>query len=342
MTLLIMESSALVVTFLVSAILCRWIIRQKQEAWLDKPNERSLHTIPVPRLGGAAIWGGAAIGAIIAWPLLNNILSFYCVTAAILLLLVALIDDRTALPPAVRLLAQFMAALMAVFGAGLYVSWGAVVWLWPWIGILVVLWGINLYNFMDGMDGFAGAMAAIGFATLAVLGFLQGNISFSYLNGILVAASAGFLCFNFPPARIFMGDSGSTVIGFLMVAVSIIGWKEGLYPFWSPLVIFSPFWVDATATLIKRLCKGERVWLPHRQHFYQRLVLAGYSHRQVTMSYGFIMLLCSLSAITWQSYSEVYNEATTPLIWTLFYSLVLVCGNNLIKNQQPAGDRESK
>lgn len=338
MTLLITVASALLMAFLTSAMLCRWIIRQKQESWLDKPNERSLHSTPVPRLGGAGIWGGVAIGGLLAWPVLHNTLSFYELTAAILLLMVALIDDRKALPPAVRLLAQFMAASMAVFGDGLYLSWDTAAWIWPWIGILVVLWGINLYNFMDGMDGFAGVMAVIGFSALMVLGAMQGNIPFACLNGILVAASAGFLCFNFPPARIFMGDSGSTVIGFAMVAVSITGWKEGLYPFWSPLVIFSPFWVDATTTLLKRLCKGERVWLPHREHFYQRWVLAGYSHRQVTMSYGFIMSLCALSTIAWQYYGEGYNKMAIPLFWAVFYCVVLGYGNNSIKNQRLPGN----
>ncbi|HSC75515.1 MAG TPA: hypothetical protein VLB90_04675, partial [Pseudomonadales bacterium] len=140
---------------------------------MDKPNERSLHSTPVPRLGGVGIWGGVVVGVMMGWDVLQETINAYCVIAAILLLLVALVDDRKALPPWARLFAQFVAAVMAVFGAKLYVYWNIFIWIWPWIGILVLLWGINLYNFMDGMDGFAGAMAVIGFSALAILGFMQ-------------------------------------------------------------------------------------------------------------------------------------------------------------------------
>lgn len=328
------DFSGWAVAFFVSAFVCGWVVSQRRDAWLDKPTDRSLHSIPVPRLGGVAIWSGVVAGATIGWATLEPVLNIYCLLAAVLLLLVAIVDDRKALPPVVRLLVQFIAAVLTVFGAKLYVSWDLAIWAWPWIGVLALVWGINLYNFMDGMDGFAGLMAVIGFSGLAVLGFIQGNVPFSFLCGLLVAANAGFLCFNFPPARIFMGDSGSTVTGFAMVAISIMGWKEGIYPFWIPLVIFSPFWVDATATLLKRLFKRERVWLPHRQHFYQKWVLAGYSHTRVTLSYGLAMLLCSASAIVWQVSGDVYNEGAVPAFWVLFYAVVLLYGDRVIDRQQ--------
>lgn len=331
---LFVDISGLAVAFCVSVFICSWIVSQRREAWLDKPSDRSLHSIPVPRLGGVGIWAGVVAGAVISWTTLEQVLNIYCLLAALLLLLVAIVDDRKALPPAVRLLAQLIAACLSVFGAKLYVSWDAAIWIWPWVGVLALVWGINLYNFMDGMDGFAGLMAVVGFSGLAALGFIQGNFPFSFLCGLLVAANAGFLCFNFPPARIFMGDSGSTVAGFAMVAVSIMGWKAGLYPFWIPLVIFSPFWVDATATLLKRLFRRERVWLPHRQHFYQKWVLAGYSHRSVTLSYGLVMLLCSASAIVWQVSGGVYNESVILAFWTLFYGVLLVYGESVIVRQK--------
>lgn len=337
MTQLLVHLPGLAAAFCVSASVCGWIVSQRQDTWLDKPNDRSLHSVPVPRLGGIGIWAGVAAGLIIGWTTLRQVLDIYSLSAAVLLLLVAIIDDKKTLPPLVRLFAQLMAAALAVFGANLYVSWDLAIWMWPWVGILVLVWGINLYNFMDGMDGFAGIMAVIGFSGLAVLGLIQGNVPFSFLCGLLVAANAGFLCFNFPPARIFMGDSGSTVTGFAMVAVSIIGWKEGLYPFWIPLVIFSPFWVDATYTLLKRFFRRERIWLPHRQHFYQKWVLAGYSHRFVTLSYGLVMFLCAVSAIIWQASGGGYNEKTTPAFWLLFYGFVLVYGDRMIKKPVKTG-----
>ena len=330
----VVASCSVVTAFIVSMLVCKWIIYQKKEGWLDKPNDRSLHSTPVPRLGGIGIWSGVAVGAIITCSMLQQIVDIYFLVAAILLFSVALLDDRKTLPPWMRLLAQIFAAALAVFGAKLYVSWEVVVWIWPWVGMLVLLWGINLYNFMDGIDGFAGMTAVIGFFALAILGLLHGQISFLFLCSLLIAANAGFLYFNFPPAKIFMGDSGSTVMGFAMVAVSITGWKQGIYPFWIPLVIFSPFWVDATATLLARLYRHEKIWLPHRQHFYQRCVLAGYSHRQVTMTYGSIMLLCAASSVVWQFAGKGYNESALPVSWMVFYGLILFFSNHIIERKQ--------
>lgn len=330
----IVAACGVIAAFIVSMMVCKWIIYQKNEGWLDKPNDRSLHSTPVPRLGGIGIWSGFAVGAMIACNMLQQIVDIYFFAAAILLFAVALVDDRKTLPPWIRLLAQFVSAVLAVFGAKLYVSWEVAALIWPWVGMLVLLWGINLYNFMDGIDGFAGMTAVIGFFALAILGLLHGQISFLFLCSLLIAANAGFLYFNFPPAKIFMGDSGSTVMGFAMVAVSITGWKQGIYPFWIPLVIFSPFWVDATATLLARLYRHEKIWLPHRQHFYQRCVLAGYSHRQVTMTYGSIMLLCAASSVVWQFTGRGYNESALPVTWMVFYGLILFFSNHIIERKQ--------
>ena len=330
----IVAACSVMATFIVSMLICKWIIFQKNENWLDKPNDRSLHETPMPRLGGIGIWGGVASGLVINGNMLKQIIDIYFLVAAILLFSVALVDDRKTLPPWVRLCAQIFAAALAVFGAKLYVNWGVAIWIWPFVGMLVLLWGINLYNFMDGIDGFSGIMAVIGFLGLAISGLLHGKIPFLFLCSLLVASSAGFLYFNFSPAKIFMGDSGSTLMGFAMVAVSIVGWKQGIYPFWLPLIIFSPFWVDATVTLLTRLYRREKVWLPHRQHFYQRCVLAGYSHRQVTLAYALVMLLCSASTIAWQVYGDGYNGSMILTGWVLFYVLVWVCGNRAIENQQ--------
>lgn len=320
---------ALIAAFLMSIGLCIWIVRQKQESWLDEPNERSLHSAPVSRLGGVGIWTGVVVGGLLAYRILESELNFYGLTAAVILFVVALMDDRKSLPPLARLLAQIFAVTLAVVGGKLYISWDFAAPIWPWIGVFMLLWGVNLYNFMDGMDGFAGTMAAAGFSVLAILGLLQGQEGFALSCGLLAAASAGFLCLNFPPAKIFMGDSGSTVMGFAMVAVSVSGWKQGLYSFWSPLVIFSPFWVDATITLLRRLFNGERIWQAHRQHFYQQCVLAGHSHRRVVGAYALIMILCAATVLAQQVFLAGYNEAIVPLCWLLFYVLVALWGAHM-------------
>jgi UDP-N-acetylmuramyl pentapeptide phosphotransferase/UDP-N-acetylglucosamine-1-phosphate transferase len=160
---------------------------------------------------------------------------------------------------------------------------------------LFILWMINLYNFMDGMDGFAGGMAVIGFTTLAWLG--RADAGFAAVNLTIAAASAGFLAYNFPPARLFLGDTGSTALGFLAAACSLWGSAAGLFPFWAALWVFSPFIVDATVTLLRRLMRGERVWEAHRSHYYQRLVLLGWGHRRTVLAEYVLMLACAGSAM---------------------------------------------
>jgi UDP-N-acetylmuramyl pentapeptide phosphotransferase/UDP-N-acetylglucosamine-1-phosphate transferase len=152
--------------------------------------------------------------------------------------------------------------------------------------LIFTVWFINLYNFMDGMDGFAGGMGTLGFGFLAYLGWLAGQDFFA-LSGLLIAgANLGFLLCNFPPARIFMGDAGSTTMGFLAAGMSLWGVRDGLFPMWIPILIFSPFIVDATVTLIRRLVHGDKVWQAHRSHYYQRLVLLGGIREQCWWSSG--------------------------------------------------------
>jgi len=321
---------AWIVAFLVSFGVSALIVRLKNEAWLDQPNERSLHDKPISRLGGVGIWSGVAFGSWMAYDILQSELNIYALLASIVIFLVALVDDRKNISPVARLFAQILAVSLIVFGGHTYIGWSMVPWIWPWLGMIILLWGINLYNFMDGMDGFAGAMAVVGFGALAVLAVMQDQLAFSFYCALLVAASLGFLCWNFPPARIFMGDSGSTVMGFMMGAISIAGWQRELYGLWVPLVIFSPFWVDATLTLIRRLIRGERVWEAHRQHFYQQCVLAGLSHRRVLGGYIVLMLLCSVSAICGQMYLESYNACIVPACWLVFYLLIASGSNRII------------
>jgi UDP-N-acetylmuramyl pentapeptide phosphotransferase/UDP-N-acetylglucosamine-1-phosphate transferase len=254
----------------------------------------------------------------------------YGLLAAIIIFLVALVDDRKNISPSTRLLAQILAVCLVVFGGHIYISWDIAAWIWPWLGLVILMWAINLYNFMDGMDGFAGAMAVIGFGALSVLALVQNQLAFAFFCWLLVAASLGFICLNFPPARIFMGDSGSTVMGFMMGIISIAGWKRELYALWVPLVIFSPFWVDASLTLIRRLIRGERIWEAHRQHFYQQCVLAGLSHRRVLGGYIVLMVLCSLSAICGQVFLEGYNAAIVSACWLVFYLLVASTSKRII------------
>jgi UDP-N-acetylmuramyl pentapeptide phosphotransferase/UDP-N-acetylglucosamine-1-phosphate transferase len=253
---------------------------------LDKPNERSLHVVPVPRTGGIAIVTG-----IIAAALCLRASPGLLVPAG-MLAVASYFDDRHALRVTVRLAMHLLAA-----GAFLWLavgSSGAVLLVGLW---LAIAWITNLYNFMDGSDGLAGGMAVIGFGTYGLAAWLGGTGDLDVLAWSIAAASAGFLIFNFPPAKIFMGDVGSIPLGFLAGALGVAGWLQGLWPLWFPPAVFATFIADASMTLARRMLRGERVWQAHRQHYYQRLILSGWSHRRTALSEYGLMIVCSVVAL---------------------------------------------
>jgi UDP-N-acetylmuramyl pentapeptide phosphotransferase/UDP-N-acetylglucosamine-1-phosphate transferase len=253
---------------------------------LDTPNERSLHAAPIPRTGGIAIvlgTCGAGVALGMSVPLLGSILA---------LALLSFLDDRRPLSPRVRLTAH---ALVAAAWVALELN-AATPWLLPFLFVGVV-WMTNLYNFMDGIDGLAGGMATIGFGSYAIAFFESGQIAPALLSAAIAASALAFLRFNFQPARIFMGDVGSIPLGFAAAALGLTGWRDSAWPLWFPLLVFSPFAVDATFTLALRLARRERLSQAHRDHYYQRLVRMGLGHRRVALLEYALMLGCAAAAL---------------------------------------------
>jgi UDP-N-acetylmuramyl pentapeptide phosphotransferase/UDP-N-acetylglucosamine-1-phosphate transferase len=191
---------------------------------------------------------------------------------------------------------------------------------WVLLAVVAIVWMTNLYNFMDGMDGLAGGMAIFGFGSLAITAWLAGNGPVAFVTVSIAAAAGAFLWFNFHPARIFLGDAGSTVFGFLAAGLSLIGWQDGIWSLWFPVLVFSPFIVDATVTLLKRAFQGEPFWQPHRTHFYQRLVLSGWGHRKTVLAEYGLMLVCGLLAWAGQM-ADGHVRFTVLGFWALLMVL---------------------
>lgn len=254
---------------------------------LDAPNERSLHGQPVPRTGGIAIAAGIAAACVLVPPGLPVILGAVAALAA-----VSFADDIIGLPTPARL-GMHLAAAAAVLVLELGYSEPFLFTLF----LLAIAWYANLYNFMDGSDGLAGGMAAIGFGAYAAAAHLAGAEPFAALCASIAAASAAFLIFNFHPARMFMGDVGSVPLGFLAGALGIYGWSRGVWPIWFPLLVFAPFVCDATLTLLRRLLRRERVWQAHKDHYYQRLVRMGFGHRGTAFIEYAVMAACATVAL---------------------------------------------
>jgi UDP-N-acetylmuramyl pentapeptide phosphotransferase/UDP-N-acetylglucosamine-1-phosphate transferase len=322
--------------FVVSLWLARWLCSPAARLrLLDHPNERSLHATPIPRTGGIAIIASLTLGLLLELSLslmagaparFQAIESGWILLMLLLVASVSLWDDWTELPPGLRFVVHGIAAAGAVLGAGLTIDALAVPrvgvielgWLAVPVTILCLMWMTNLYNFMDGMDGFAGGMTVLGFGFLGYLAWAGGDGFVAVMSLLTVGATAGFLIYNRPPARIFMGDAGSTLLGFLAGSLSVLEIHRGLFDFWVPLLIFSPFIVDATVTLFRRLLRGEKIWRAHRQHYYQRLVLLGWSHRK-TVLFEYCLMLCGgASAILYTKVSQSVRLALL-IAWLLLY-----------------------
>jgi len=291
---------------------------------IDHPNDRSLHRLPTPRTGGIAIVASAFTGIILSWILAfwidgesTNRLDRYpelisILAGALFLAVLSYLDDRAGLPVWVRFVCHLIAASGVVFGGRVFVhslsvpalgdvelGWAATI-----LTLIFLLWMTNLYNFMDGMDGFAGGMTVVGFGLMGYF-FWMGH--YPALFGVAViqaAAATGFLLPNFPPARIFMGDVGSISTGFLAGCLIVLGCREKVFDLWVPLMVFSPFVIDATVTLLRRALRCEKVWHAHREHYYQRVVLSGWSHRRTVLAEYAVMAFCGMLALLYHGATE--------------------------------------
>ena len=328
---------------------------------LDHPNERSLHRTPTPRTGGLAIIASVVIGLMAAYavvaflrpsaPVLPKGLasgSVWIVGSMLLVFIVSFLDDHMGLSASLRFVVQIVAAVIVVGGVGLTVSsvpvpglgTMALGWMAAPVSAVFLVWMANLYNFMDGMDGFAGGMTVFGFGFLALFGWLAGH-PFMFLIATLVAMSAvGFLLHNFPPARIFMGDVGSITVGFMAGTLILLGLRDKVFEFWVPILIFSPFILDATVTLLRRAVCGHRIWEAHREHFYQRLVLSGWGHQRTVSAEYAVMTVCGLLAVAYQYASEPWRLGLLILWATFVLALAYAVRHVEQRSQMDMGLRE--
>jgi UDP-GlcNAc:undecaprenyl-phosphate/decaprenyl-phosphate GlcNAc-1-phosphate transferase len=286
----------------------------------DRPNERSLHAVPTPRVGGLGVMAGALPFAL----MLGDDAIRVVAGCAGLLALVSLADDIESLPIRVRLPAHAAAAIVVVLviaapsgtRGGLDVVEVAA-------AILALVWMTNLYNFMDGSDGLAGGMAVIGFGAFAFAAFQANALPLAFTAAAIASASGGFLIHNFPPARVFLGDAGSVPLGFLAGALGFHGALIDAWPAWFPVLVFSPFIVDATLTLARRVARGEPFWKAHRGHLYQRLVLVGWTRRRLAWGCYALMAAAAASALVGRTAEPLVGFGII-LLWAVAYTLLFI------------------
>lgn len=287
-----MKTDILIIALIFLSFLLTYLIRRiaLRNKIVSIPNERSLHVNPTPVGGGLAILITWYIG--ITFLFFNQMIEknlYFALLSGVLLAIISLIDDIIGLKPFVRLCFHFISALIAfIFLGGLRqliipgIEFNYNFLVYP-LTILGIVWFINLFNFMDGVDGFA-SLEAI--TICLVIYALSGNI----INLLLIACISGFMVWNLPKAKIFMGDVGSTQLGFILVVLGIYFHNSFQFSILNWIMLSSPFWFDATLTLYRRWRNGEKLSEAHRKHAYQRIVQSGYSHFKVNMALTIINL----------------------------------------------------
>jgi UDP-N-acetylmuramyl pentapeptide phosphotransferase/UDP-N-acetylglucosamine-1-phosphate transferase len=284
------------------------------------PNERSLHIVPTPHGGGLAIvisWYSGITILFIFSHIDKNL--YYALVSGIILTIVSLIDDLIDLKASIRLFFHFITAIIAfIFLGGLRqliipgMDMNYLFLIYPF-AIIGMVWFINLFNFMDGVDGFA-SLEAI--TVCLVMFFLSGSI----INLILLACISGFLFWNWPKAKIFMGDVGSTQLGFILVVLGIYFHNTFQFSILNWIMLTSPFWFDATLTLFRRWRNGEKLGEAHRKHAYQRIVRGGFSHLKVNISLLIINLFVVIMILI---YREIkFLQAPLFILTLAFFYLI--------------------
>ncbi|MFV0478133.1 MAG: MraY family glycosyltransferase [Parahaliea sp.] len=298
-------------TVVLSALGC-WAYLLLARRWhlLDHPNHRSSHQVPTPHGGGTIIVLSLALGFVagsfvLPWtwsPVLLLILIL-----ALLLMLLGVLDDIRSLSVRLRFSIYGLSCLLAVWFSLQPITLIDGLYLLP--VSFAVLWLLNLYNFMDGIDGLA-ALQCIGACAMASL--LACSDDYALFCVLLACAHLGFLVWNFPPARLFMGDAGSVPTGFLVAALALYGQTSGALSVAVWLILLAGFIVDASTTLLRRWCRGENIFQAHRDHFYQRLSRHWQSHKKVDIAFV-ILLFGWLLPLAWcaQTYQ---SHALFPVI----------------------------
>lgn len=297
-------------TFLIAAAILSWLLASRVRLYaldrlLDVPNERSSHSVPTPRGGGLAIaftaLGGIILAAILHWIDWN--LAIALVGGGAMIAAIGWIDDHRSLSALTRFAVQFLSAGWAIYWLGglpslsigsatLHIGiFGSI------LGIIGIVWAINLYNFVDGIDGLAAGEAISTGVIGGLILLAMGQKGLATVSLIIAAANAGFLPLNWAPARLFMGDVGSGMLGYLFAVLAIASENSGAVPLLLWVLLLGAFVFDATVTLCRRIAHGERWYHAHHSHAYQRMVQAGKSHAQVSSTILVINLALALLAI---------------------------------------------
>ncbi len=307
----------LIISFCLTFLYIKWAYKH---SILDIPNERSSHLIPTPRGGGIAIIFAFYSGITVFY--LNGQIEknlFFALLPGLILAVVGLIDDISGLSPLLRFTAQILCSVTALYFLGGFNAFYNIdlIWIWSIVALFGFVWFINLFNFLDGSDGYA-SMEAISI-TLGIWYFTRIDVLL-----LLAFSVGGFLYWNWPKAKIFLGDSGSTTLGFILVVFGLHLHNNGTLNFFFWILITALFWFDATVTLFLRIQNKEHLWMAHNNHIYQRAILGGLSHLSVLISglaINFLLFVTCL--LIWKKIIS-YFQGFLIVLLILLFSMIYV------------------
>ena len=322
-------AATLILAIVLTGLVRRYALRVNL---LDVPNQRSSHYVATPRGGGlgiAVVFLGVVTGLYFCGSLPTDVFSSLAV-GGVLVAGIGFVDDHRHVPANWRFLIQIIAATFAVTMLGglpeiqlgnksvdLGIAGDA-------MAIIFTVWLINLYNFMDGIDGIA-AIEALCIAGSVIAISSDGDGGFiTPLLVIFAATVLGFLVWNWPPAKIFMGDVGSGFIGFILAMFAIISSSMGLLPVWSWLILAGVFVVDSTITLVTRVINGEEWYSAHNSHAYQKASRRLKGHKPVTLSVLMINIFWLLPMAWFASARPEFGWWLTIIAWMPLISLSLI------------------
>lgn len=329
MTALITFIGTLAVSYLGTFLLLK---RRPVRGFVDVPNERSSHDAPKPRFGGIAIVAAFVAGMAWLFAVAPATRAFTPLVAGGLVLFVTgLVDDWRGLSVGVRFFAQLLVAVVAVLSGVVldhitlpvvgYVGFG---WLSIPITCFFIIASINFYNFIDGIDGLAAGSAFIASVFLALIAMILGHAALGLVFLAVAGSAVGFLQFNFPPSRLFMGDGGSTFLGYAFAYLAVAGnGAAPQLPVFIPLLILSALYLDAGLTLFGRLVRGEKIFQAHHTHYYQRLLSLGLNHKQVTLLEYLLVVFLGMSAVVYFMAGDFFALFLTACWFVVFTAAIL-------------------
>ena len=294
---------------------------------LDAPNQRKVHKKPIPRIGGIGIWLAFMLAIVIATgytevPDDQEFELIGLMASSTLIVLVGVIDDYKDLPAKVKLLGQIIAAAVLVIGFGVRIDFvtdpfGDYIFLEYFAVPLTIFWVVgitNTVNLIDGLDGLAAGASTIAAITLCLVALQQGDVFLATLTACLAGAAVGFLYYNFNPAKIFMGDSGSMFLGFMLSGISVIGAVKAAttIALIVPILALGLPIMDTTFAIVRRYRGGVPIFKPDKGHLHHRLLDMGFTQRQAVLLMYVISAMLGLSAV---ALTEVSSQ----------FAIVIVC-----------------